>query len=92
MTSAHQNFISHSRDQAKQLLDIYGELIQLDALWAGATAYNTGITQADIDSVPSFSQSGLTATTLGDAEFALSSIKTTIGNALASLTVLSNLP
>lgn len=90
LTAAESNFISNSSNVAKVLLDQYGMLVQLDVLWAGSPNYDTTITQADLDSVASFS--GLTTTTLGDAEFALAGIKTAIGNALAALTELANLP
>jgi hypothetical protein len=92
LSSAEANFISKSGASAKTLLDLYGELVQLDQLWAGAADFDATITQGDIDSVPSYTQSGLTATVLGDGEFALAGIKTAITNALPSLTVLANLP
>lgn len=92
LTAAESNFISKSSAAAKDLLNLYGSLVQLDQLWAGAADFHTTITQGDIDSIPSFTQSGLTATVLGDGEFALGGIKTAITNALQSLTVLANLP
>ena len=92
LTTAEANFISRSGGASKALLNLYSELVQLDQLWAGAPNYDTTITQGDIDSIPSFAESGLTATVLGDAEFALAGIKTAITNALTALTVMANLP
>ena len=92
MSIGEQNFISKSSVSAKDLLDLYGLLVQLDQLWAGAANFSTTITQQDIDSIPSFVETGLTATVLADAEFALAGIKTAITNALPSLTILANLP
>lgn len=92
MEQAHQNFVSQTAYRAKIMLDQYGPLSQLNVLWAGAPNYDALITQAEIDSVPSFAGAGLTTQTLADAEFALATIRTTIENALPSLTVLANLP
>jgi len=93
LSSAEANFISDSSRAAKILLDdLYSLLVQLDTLWAGAADFDTTITQGDIDSIPSFAQSGLTAAVLGDAEFSLASIKTAITNAMPSFSVLANLP
>jgi hypothetical protein len=89
MINAHQNFISQSGAQAKKLLDMYGDLQQINVLWAGSPDYDTLITQGEIDEVESFA--GLTAAQLADAEFAMATIKDTITNALPALAVLSNL-
>lgn len=89
-TQAESNFVSSSAQTAKALLNLEGQLDQLNVLWAGSPGYNTSITQGDLDSVASFS--GLTTTQLGDAEFAMATILTTIKNALPALTVVANLP
>lgn len=90
MIPAHQNFISDTSQQCQKLLDMYGDLSQLNVLWAGSPNYDALITQGEIDTVPSLA--GLTTTHLADAEFALATIKDTISNALVALTVLANLP
>ncbi len=93
-----KNFVSQSSNAAKTLLNLYGLLVQLDALWAGSPSYKTTITQADLDSLASLTSTGLTTSsagtvgTLPDGEFALASIKTTITNAIPALTILANLP
>jgi hypothetical protein len=92
METAHQNFVSKTSYNAKRLLDMYGDLAQLNVLWAGSPNYDGLIDQASIDSVPSLAGAGLTASQLADAEFIMATIKGNIENALPALTVLANLP
>jgi hypothetical protein len=92
MPQVQQNFISRSSYTAKRLLDMYGELQQLNVLWAGAPNFDGLIDQDAIDTIPSFSDSELTTQTLADAEFALATIMGTITNALPALTQLAALP
>jgi hypothetical protein len=92
MEAAHQKFISDTSAQAKKLLEMYGDLAQLNVLWAGSPNYDALIDQTAINTVPSFAGAGLTATNLADAEFILATIKGNIESALVALTVLANLP
>jgi len=92
LTNAEASFINRSASVAKSLLELYGELAQLDQLWAGAADFDASIVQGDIDGVATYTQSGLTATVLGDAEFAMAGIKTAITNALPALSILANIP
>lgn len=98
LSTGESDFISKSSDAAKALLDLYGLLSQLDALWAGSPSYKTTITQADIDGVASFNETGLTTAsggttgTLPDGEFALATIKNQITSSLTALSILANLP
>lgn len=92
MSAVHQNFISRTSYTSKRLLDLYGELQQLNTLWAGVPDYDAEITQGEIDTVPSFLDAELAYQTLADAEFALASIMTTITNALPALTEIAALP
>lgn len=92
MNSAHQNFISDEGRIAKLFLAEYGNLAQQNVLWAGAPSYQTLITQADIDSVPSFAGAGLTHQQIADAAYALEQVRTILTNALPALTVLAHLP
>ena len=89
LTAPEANFVNRSVAIAAQLIDLYGALVQVDQLWAGAADFDTTITQGDIDTVAAWA--GLTTTTLNDAEFAIAAIKTSITNALPSLTVLANI-
>jgi hypothetical protein len=91
MSASHQNFVSATSYRAKIMLDQIGALEQLNALWAGVPAYNTKITQAEIDSVLSFAGANLTAQNLADVEYVLAVIMGNIMNALPALTVLANL-
>jgi hypothetical protein len=86
-----QQFVKDTGRASQIVLDIYGLLTQLDVLWAGTPNYDALITQGEIDATPALAGQGLTATTLGDAEFALASIKTTVTNALPALTVVARL-
>lgn len=92
MSSAHQNFVSETAARCRVLLAEYGELSQLNVLWAGTPNYDALITQEEIDSVPSFQGAGLTTQNLADAEFALATILGNINNSLVALTILANLP
>ncbi len=92
MSAAHQNFVSNTAEQARELLKFFAEETQLNVLWAGAPNYQAAITQAEIDSVSSFAGAGLTAQQLADAQYAMEQVNTTIENALVALTVLANLP
>lgn len=92
MSTVHQNFISRTSYTSKRLLELYGELQQLNTLWAGSPDYDAEITQADIDSVPSFADAELTTAVLGDAEFALATIMGTITSALPALVEVAALP
>lgn len=92
MSSAHQNFVSKTSNEAKRLLEFFAQETQLNVLWAGAPNYDQLITQQDIDSVASFAGAGLTTQNIADAQFAMATINTTIQNALVALTILANLP
>jgi hypothetical protein len=92
MNSAYQNFISDVSNKCKTELDIYGDLAQINVLWAGSPNYDALITQIEIDTVPSFLGAGLTTQQLADATYALEQIRTILTNALPALTVLANLP
>ena len=96
---AEKNHVSKLSKLCKILLDeFYGDSVQVDAQWAGTPSFKTSITQSDLDSVSSFNSTGITSSssgtvgTLPDAEFAVASIKTTVTNAIAALTILANLP
>lgn len=90
LTNAEASFINRNAQAAKTLLDLYGELIQLDQLYAGAADFDASITQGDLDSVATYTQSGLTTTVIADAQFGMSAIRTSITNMLAALSVLAN--
>jgi len=92
MDAVHQNFISSTSSTAKTFLDKFGELTQLNVLWAGTPDYDTIITQELIDSVPSFHSAGLTVAQLSDTLYVLELIRTQLSNALPALTVMARLP
>lgn len=92
METVHQNFISRMSNEARTMLDQYGALSQQNVLWSGTPDYQHLITQAEIDSVPSFNGANLTTQNLADAAYALEQIRGILTNALPALTVLANLP
>ncbi len=92
MSSAHQNFVSNTSTETRRLLEFFAKETQLNVLWSGAPAYQTAITQEEIDSVASFAGAGLTAQNIADAQYAMAAINTSIQNALVALTILANLP
>jgi hypothetical protein len=89
LTAAETNFVNKSIATANTLISMYGTLVELDQLWAGAADFDAQITQGDIDTVVAWN--GLTTTILGDAQFAMAAMKTSITNALQALSVLANL-
>lgn len=92
MPAVHQNFISTDAKLAKALVELLGPLQVQNTLYAGSPNYDEEITQAEIDTVPSFLESELTTQTIADARFAMATIMNTIVNALPSLTEMSRLP
>lgn len=92
MSAAHQNFVSNTSILARQLLQYQAMEQQLNILWAGAPNYSTAITQAEIDSVPSFAGAGLQKQTIADAQYAMANLNTAIQNAIVALTTMANLP
>lgn len=92
LTFPQTAFIGKSVRTVQDLMKLYGTLVELDSLWAGAPAYNVAITQEALDTAANAPFAGMTAQNLADAEFALSSIKNTIANAIAALSVLDNMP
>jgi hypothetical protein len=92
MSSAHQNVISNASKLAKAMLEIEGEIAQLDALWNGVPAYGTAVTQADIDTVASFAGAGLTKAQVDDVIYSLKIARDSIMGNLPSMAVVAHLP
>lgn len=91
MPSTHQDFISHVGSQAQQLLDMYSLLKQADILWYGIGDYDDLITQESIDSIPSFQETGLTVSALGEAVYSLKLVLLTIEERMVPLTIAAQL-
>jgi hypothetical protein len=91
MQPIYSNFISSVSSKAQSQLKDYGELAQLNVLWAGSPDFDARITQEEIDTVPSFAAAGLTVQQLSDAVYVLEQIRTLITNALPALSVIARL-
>lgn len=84
-----QDFVTETAQLADFFTSKLGQLVINDTLWAGAPDYDALIVQQDLDDTPSFG--GLTVSELGDATFALASLKNTIQSALPALLKLARL-
>lgn len=87
VTPPQEKFFGESVRTTQSLMALYGTLVELDALWA---VYGSQMTDAAFEGVARFN--GITATNLADAEFALSSVKNTMANAIIALSILKNMP
>ncbi len=91
-TQTKINFVNKSAIAAQALLDLYGDLSQLNTLWAGTPDYQHGIVQADLNSVPAFADCGLTVAQLTEVEYAIGQIVGLLSSKLPDLSVLANIP
>lgn len=91
-TQAKINFVMKSSISAQALLALYGDLSQLNVLWAGSPDYQHGITQTDLDSYPAFEDCGLTVAQLTEVEYAIGQIVGLLTNKLPDLSVVANIP
>lgn len=82
------NVIGRGKNQARILLDMSGELSQINIMWVGQPNYQALLTQEDIDE--QFPGSGMTVQNVQDAMYALALVKDTIQNAIVPLTILSS--
>ncbi len=92
MSLAHQKFINDTTKQARALLEFYQLATELEVLWSGSPAYQTAITQTEIDSVANLLGAGLTLQNVADAQYVMSLVKGNIQNAIVALTILAYLP
>jgi hypothetical protein len=91
MENCLQNFISNVAKECRANLEEYGDLAQLNVLWAGSPDYDARITQAEIDSVPMFHDMQLTTAQLADAAYALEQIRGIITAALPAFSILAQI-
>lgn len=84
ITALESNVVSRAIAAALALVELKGDLDRLDVDYNGAVDVKDTLTQADLDSVASFS--GLTKQQVDDGLFALTStVRTAISNAFAQL-------
>ena len=87
LTTPQLNMVSNADNVAHKLMDLYGLLVELDALWAGTPAYNA---MSEADLLAAFPGLG-TKQRLSDGMAALAIIKTDITNALPALSVMASI-
>lgn len=92
ISQAEINFVMKTSAMAQTLMDLYGNLTVLNQLWAGPNAFNTGITQADLDNYPAFADIGLTTQQLADVEYTLGLILGNLNNQLSGLSIVGSIP
>lgn len=88
ITKLESDTVSRGMQMAKDLLDLYGDLKQLNVIYDSGGGVKETITQQDLDGVSSFS--GLTKQQLDDGMFALTStVLTALTNSMTQLSELS---
>jgi hypothetical protein len=92
MNAALSNFVSRTKNQARILKDAMALSQELVTLYNGTPDYGAQITQAEIDSVPSFAEAGLTKGQLDGVVYSLGVINAQITSYLTEFVMLANLP
>lgn len=88
ITALESDTVTRGCQAARRVLDLYASLHELNILYDSAGGLKATITQAELDSVTSFS--GLTKTQLDDGMFALTAtLKGAIDGAFTALTQLA---
>lgn len=90
LAAPQQNLIVNVGAVCKAILDLQGDISEIDILYNGTPDWDTLITDQEIDGVPSFAAIGLTAQDVSDAIYQLNQIRTqvTTGN-LPAMVLLS---
>lgn len=74
LTPSEQNHITRLAQFAQAMVDMRNTVYQLNYQWNGAPDFDTTITQAEIDEVPSFAAAGLTKTDMVEVEYVASQL------------------
>lgn len=91
MTNSAQNVISKSGQLMKTLLDLEGQIEQIDTLVNGTPNYAAQITDENIATIPSFVDAGLTAQEVLDTIYLLKTARAAWMSNLPSATMMANL-
>ena len=91
MNAPQQNLVSKTGQLCKQLLEMKGVIDQIDVLYSGTPNWDDLITQGEIDEVPSFLETGLTAINVADAVYILKLVRDNVNSNLVAMTMLANL-
>lgn len=89
MDAVLERFVRDAGNQARQVLEQYGALTVQNTLWSGTPDYSTRIDGAALATVDDFVSAGLTDAVLSDGIYALEQVRAAVTNALAALSVLS---
>jgi hypothetical protein len=92
MQPAQMNFVSKTANQARLFRAAFALSEELKTLYSGTPNWEALITQAEIDSVPSFAALGLTKAQLDGVIYSLGVINTQLTNYLTEFVMLSNVP
>jgi len=92
MEAPQQNMISNTGKAASIALEQLFPLVQqIKTLYSGTPNWDALITQAEIDSVPSFQAAGLTKADLNDAIYCLGQMNIEVTTRLTAIIMLANL-
>jgi len=91
MDAPQVNFISRVGIQARTLRATFALSEELKTLYSGTPNWNALITQAEIDSVPSFQQAGLTKLQIDGVVYSLGIINAQITTFLTEFVMLATI-
>ena len=91
MNTPQMNFVSRTGNQARIVKEAFALSQELALLYNGTPNWGTLITQAEIDSVPSFAAAGLTKAQLDGVIYSLQQINAQITSYLTEFVMLANL-
>lgn len=91
MDAPQQDLVSRVGTLCKQLLEMSGEVEQIDVLFNGDANWDALITDATIANVPSFDAAGITAANVADAIFILKTARAAAYSNLPAVVIMGNL-
>ena len=91
MNSSIQNVISKTSQLCKTMLDLEGQIEQIDTLVNGTPQYVAQITDENIATVPSFAQAGITAAEVLAAIYCIKTARAAFMANLPAVTIVANL-
>lgn len=91
MDAPQQNLVSKVGQLCAQLLDMSGEIEQIDVLFNGDANWDALITDVTLATVPSFEAAGITATNVADAIFILKTARAAAYANLPAAVIMGNL-
>lgn len=87
-----QNLVTEVGQLCAQLLEMSGQIEQIDVLFNGAEAnWDALITDAELATIPSFDGAGITAANVADAIFILKTARAAAYSNLPAVVIMGNL-